>query len=75
MSRAHGYEYDAILQVNPSGIGLILTAVAGMFVVSLLEVAGLVSNATPLSMALNYGLFGACGGMLAYVLIRCWSKR
>lgn len=70
----HGRESDAINPVNPGGIGLILTAVGGMFVVSLLDVAGVISNSTPLGLAVNYGLFGACGGMLAYALVRRLSK-
>ena len=59
---------------NSPSLGLMLTAVGGMFVVSLLDVAGVISNGTPLALALNYGLFGACGGMLTYALVRQISK-
>jgi len=62
------------MQGTPGGSGLILTGLGGMFVISLLDVAGVISNATPLGLAVNYGLFGACGGMLAYVLVRHLSK-
>ena len=62
------------MQANPGGIGLVLTAVGGMFVVSLLDVAGIITNTTPLGLVISYGLFGACGGMLTYALVRRLSK-
>ena len=74
MGCLHADTVDSDMHANPGGIGLILTAVGGMFVVSLLDVAGVISNSTPLGLAVNYGLFGACGGMLAYALIRSLSK-
>ena len=62
------------MQARPGGSGLILTAVGGMFVVSLLDVAGIIASSTPLGLVVSYGLFGACGGMLAYALVRRRSK-
>ena len=42
----------------------------GMFVISLLDAAGVISTASPLNLAIYYGLFGACGGIITYALIR-----
>ena len=56
------------------GAGPVLPAIAGMFVISLLDVAGMIPTGTPLGLALCYGLFGAGGGILIYALIR-WLRR
>jgi hypothetical protein len=55
---------------TPGGMGLILPAIAGMFVVSLLDVVGMISIGSALDLAVYYGLFGACGGVLVYALAR-----
>jgi hypothetical protein len=49
---------------------VLLPAVGGMFVISLLDAAGIISTASPLNLAIYYGLFGACGGIITYALIR-----
>lgn len=49
---------------------LLLPAVGGMFVISLLDVMGVISSASPLALAIYYGLFGACGGILLHALVR-----
>ena len=56
---------------KPGGVTpVLLPAVGGMFVISLLDAAGVISTASPLNLAIYYGLFGACGGIIAYALIR-----
>jgi hypothetical protein len=56
---------------KPGGVTpVLLPAVGGMFVVSLLDAAGIISTASPLNLAIYYGLFGACGGIITYALIR-----
>lgn len=49
---------------------VLLPAVGGMFVVSVLDAVGLIATASPLVLALYYGLFGAGGGILAYGFVR-----
>lgn len=49
---------------------MLLPALGGMFVISLIDAAGMISTRSPLGLAVYYGLFGACGGILAYALIR-----
>ena len=41
-----------------------------MFVISLLDAVGMISTGSPLNLAIYYGLFGACGGIVAYALVR-----
>jgi len=56
---------------KPGGVTpVLLPAVGGMFVISLLDAAGMISTGSPLSLAIYYGLFGACGGIISYALIR-----
>lgn len=56
---------------KPGGVTpVLLPAVGGMFVISLLDAAGIISTASPLNLAIYYGLFGACGGIITYALIR-----
>jgi len=56
---------------KPGGVTpVLLPAVGGMFVISLLDAAGVISTASPLNLAIYYGLFGACGGIITYALIR-----
>ncbi len=56
---------------KPGGVTpVLLPAVAGMFVISLLDAGGMISTGSPLSLAIYYGLFGACGGIISYALIR-----
>ena len=56
---------------KPGGVTpVLLLAVGGMFVISLLDAAGIISTASPLNLAIYYGLFGACGGIITYALIR-----
>jgi hypothetical protein len=56
---------------KPGGVApVLLPAVGGMFVISLLDAAGMISTGSPLSLAIYYGLFGACGGIISYALIR-----
>lgn len=62
------------MPAKPGDVGPILPAIAGMFVVSVLDVVGIVSTGSTLGLAVNYGLFGACGGMLIYALAR-WLRR
>lgn len=53
------------------GVGpVLLPAVGGMFVISLLDAAGIIPTGSPLNLAIYYGLFGAGGGISAYALIR-----
>jgi hypothetical protein len=49
---------------------VLLPAVGGMFVISVLDAAGMISTASPLALAVYYGLFGAGGGIVAYALVR-----
>jgi hypothetical protein len=57
--------------VKPGGTApLLLPAVGGMFVISLFDAVGMISAASPLSLAIYYGLYGAGGGIIAYTLIR-----
>jgi hypothetical protein len=49
---------------------VLLPAVAGMFVISLLDAVGMISTGSPVSLAIYYGFFGACGGIALYTLIR-----
>ena len=51
-------------------IPLLLPAVGGMFVISLFDALGVISTASPLALAIYYGLFGACGGIVLHALIR-----
>ncbi len=62
------------MPAKTAGAGPLLPAIAGMFVISVLDVVGIVSTGSTLGLAINYGLFGACGGMLMYALAR-WLKR
>ena len=56
---------------KPGGVTpVLLPAVGGMFVISLLDAAGMISTGSPLGLAIYYGLFGACGGIISYALIR-----
>ena len=56
---------------KPGGVTpVLLPAVAGMFVISLLDAVGVISAGSPLAQAIYYGLFGACGGIVAYALVR-----
>jgi hypothetical protein len=41
-----------------------------MFVISLFDAGGIISTGSPLTLAIYYGLFGACGGVITYALIR-----
>ena len=63
----------SIVPAKPGGMGPVLPAIAGMFVISLLDAAGMISTDSSLSLVLNYGLFGACGGALVYLLVR-WLR-
>ena len=54
--------------------GPVLPAIAGMFVISVLDAAGIISIGSMLDLAVSYGGFGACGGMLMYALVR-WLRR
>jgi len=49
---------------------VLLPAIGGMFVISLLDAGGMISTGSPLGLAIYYGLFGACGGIISYALIR-----
>ena len=56
---------------KPGGMTpVLLPAVGGMFVISLLDAAGMIPSGSPLNLAIYYGLFGACGGIIAYALVR-----
>ena len=56
---------------KPGGVTpVLLPAVGGMFVISLLDAAGMIPSGSPLNLAIYYGLFGACGGVIAYALVR-----
>ena len=56
---------------KPGGVApVLLPAVGGMFVISLLDAGGMISTGSPLRLAIYYGLFGACGGIIGYALIR-----
>ena len=58
---------------KPGGIGPLLPAIAGMFVISLLDAVGLISTGSSLGLLVYYGLFGAGGGVLAYAVTR-WLR-
>jgi hypothetical protein len=47
-----------------------LPAVAGMFMISLLDAAGMIPSGSPLTQAIYYGLFGACGGIAVHAFLR-----
>ena len=49
---------------------VLLPAVAGMFLISLLDAGGMISPGSPLIQAIYYGLFGACGGIIVHAFIR-----
>lgn len=49
---------------------LLLPAVGGMFVISLFDAIGVIATASPLALAMYYGLFGACGGIAVHALVR-----
>lgn len=55
-------------------MGVLLPAIGGMFVISLLDAVGMISIGSALGLALYYGLFGACGGILVYALVRCLRR-
>jgi hypothetical protein len=59
------------MPVQPGGVApVLLPAVAGMFVISVLDAVGVISAASPLMLAVYYGLFGACGGVIVYAVAR-----
>jgi hypothetical protein len=59
------------MPANPGGVApVLLPAVGGMFVISVLDAAGMISTGSPLALAIYYGLFGAGGGIAAYALVR-----
>jgi hypothetical protein len=59
------------MPVKAGGVApLLLPAVAGMFLISLLDAAGMISPGSPLSQAIYYGLFGAGGGIVVHALLR-----
>lgn len=59
------------MPVKPGGVApVLLPAVAGMFVISVLDAVGVISTASPLMLAIYYGLFGACGGIVVYACVR-----
>ena len=63
------------MPAKPGGMVPVLPAIGGMFVVSLLDAVGIISTGSTLGLAVHYGLFGACGGILAYALARRWLRR
>lgn len=63
------------MPAKPGGMVPVLPAVGGMFVISLLDAVGMISTGSTLGFAIHYGLFGACGGILAYALVRRWPRR
>ena len=64
------------MPAKPGGMGPVFPAIGGMFVISLLDAAGMISTGSVLALAVHYGLFGACGGILAYALVRwLWLRR
>ena len=59
------------MPAKPGGVTpVLLPAVGGMFVISLLDAVGMIPSGSPLNLAIYYGLFGACGGVIAYALVR-----
>jgi len=59
------------MPVQPGGVApVLLPAVAGMFVISVLDAVGVISAASPLMLAVYYGLFGAGGGVIVYAVAR-----
>ncbi len=57
--------------VKPGGVvPVVLPAVAGMFIISLLDAVGMISAGSPLAQVIYYGLFGACGGIAVHALVR-----
>jgi hypothetical protein len=56
------------------GMEPVLPAIAGMFVISLLDAVGVISTGSTVGLAVYYGLFGACGGILIDTLVR-WLRR
>ena len=66
-----GAEDMSTMPAKPGGVApVLLPAVAGMFVISLLDAAGMISTRSPLALAVYYGLFGACGGIIIDAFIR-----
>ena len=63
------------MPAKPGDMGPVLPAIAGMFVISLLDAVGMISTGSTLALAIHYGLFGACGGILTYALVRWWWLR
>ena len=64
----------ATMPATPGGMGLVLPAIVGMFVISVLDAAGMISTGSTVGLAVHYGLFGAGGGILVYALVR-WLIR
>ncbi len=63
------------MPVKPGGVApVLLPAVAGMFIISLLDAAGMISAGSPLTQAIYYGLFGAGGGIVVHALVQ-WLRR
>ncbi len=63
------------MPIKAGGVApVLLPAVAGMFLVSLLDAAGMIPSGSPLTQAIYYGLFGACGGIAVHAFLR-WLKR
>jgi len=59
------------MPVQPGGVApVLLPAVAGMFVISVLDAVGVISAASPLMLAVYYGLLGAGGGVIVYAVAR-----
>ena len=59
------------MPVKHGGVApVLLPAVAGMFVISLLDAVGMIPAGSPLTQAIYYGLFGACGGIVVHALVR-----
>ena len=58
------------MSAKTGGMGPVLPAIGGMFVISLLDAVGMISTGSTLALALYYGVFGACGGILIHALVR-----
>jgi hypothetical protein len=57
-----------------TGASPVLSAIGGMFVISLLDAMGVLPSESLLGLAVFYGLFGACGGLVAYALVKRLRK-
>ena len=59
------------IPIKSGGVApILLPAMAGMFIISVLDAVGIISAGSSLAQAIYYGLFGAGGGIVMHALAR-----